>query len=113
MKHDMRLLARPFELMRSGAKTVEIRLNDEKRRKIQVGDTITFRKLPEEEESIVAAVEALYRCSTFEELFKSLPFEAFGCAGHSMDRMLSATYEIYTPERESKYGALGIKIKLL
>jgi ASC-1-like (ASCH) protein len=109
----MRLLPKPYESICSGAKTVEIRLNDEKRRKIQVGDTITFRKLPEEEESIVTEVEALYRCSTFEELYKSLPFEAFGCAGYSMERMLSATYEIYTQERERKYGALGIKIKLL
>ena len=58
MKHEMRLLPKPFELICSGVKTVEIRLNDEKRKKIQVGDTITFRKLPEEEESIVTEVDA-------------------------------------------------------
>ena len=108
----MRLLLKPFGLIRSGAKTIEIRLYDEKRRKIQVGDTITFRKLPEEEESITTEVEALYRCGTFEELYKSLSFEAFGCAGYSMEKMLSGTYEIYTPEQERKYGVLGIKIKL-
>jgi ASC-1-like (ASCH) protein len=112
MKHEMRLLPKPFESIRSGTKTVEIRLYDEKRRRIEVGDTITFRRLPEEDESITAEVEALYRCGTFEELYKSLTFEAFGCAGYSMERMLSGTYEIYTPEQERKYGVLGIKIKL-
>lgn len=39
------------------------------------------------------------------------PFEAFGCAGYSMDRMLAGTYAIYTREQESEYGVLEIGIK--
>jgi len=111
MNHEMRLLPKPFDSIRSGAKTVEIRLNDEKRRKIEIGDIITFRKLPEEDESLRVEVEALYRRKTFEELYESLPFKAFGCEGYSMERMLEETYAIYTHEQEKRYGVLGIGIK--
>ena len=38
MEHTMNLNAHPFEMMRSGKKTIELRLYDEKRRKISVGD---------------------------------------------------------------------------
>ncbi|HEX2947878.1 MAG TPA: ASCH domain-containing protein [Clostridia bacterium] len=111
MEHEMRLLPGPFELIRSGSKTVEIRLYDEKRRKIGIGDIITFRKLPEEKELLRVEVEELYPRKTFEELYGSLPFEAFGCAGYSMERLLEGTYSIYTPDQEKSYGVLGIRIK--
>lgn len=111
MNHEMRLLPGPFELIRSGAKTVEIRLNDEKRRKIGVGDIITFHKLPEEKELLRVEVEELYPRKTFKELYGSLPFEAFGCEGYSMERLLEETFAIYTHEQEKRYGVLGIGIK--
>ena len=37
MNHEMRLLPKPFESILSGTKTVEIRLNDEKRRRSKSG----------------------------------------------------------------------------
>ena len=42
MKHNMRLNHDPFVLIEKGSKTIELRLNDEKRSKIKVGDTIVF-----------------------------------------------------------------------
>ena len=40
--HEMRLHNEPFVLIKNGTKTIELRLNDEKRRQIKVGDTVTF-----------------------------------------------------------------------
>lgn len=37
MIHNMRLNPSPFEAIRSGKKTIEIRLNDEKRKQVKVG----------------------------------------------------------------------------
>lgn len=37
MKHRMNLHKAPFEMIRSGAKTIELRLYDEKRKKIKAG----------------------------------------------------------------------------
>ena len=43
MKHYINLNPEPFEMIRSGKKTIELRLNDEKRKTISVGDTIVLR----------------------------------------------------------------------
>ena len=42
--HHMKLHASPFEKIKSGEKTIELRLFDEKRRQIKVGDTIRHRR---------------------------------------------------------------------
>ena len=40
--HEMRLNNGPFELIKNGTKTIEIRLNDEKRSLIKEGDIIAY-----------------------------------------------------------------------
>ena len=40
--HNMKLNPYPFEMIKSGQKTIELRLLDEKRQLIKVGDTIVF-----------------------------------------------------------------------
>ena len=45
MEHSMKLNVEPFEAIRNHKKTVEIRLNDEKRQKVKIGDTIVFTNI--------------------------------------------------------------------
>ena len=45
-----------FDSIKSGNKIYEIRLNDEKREKIQIGDKILFRKLPDLFDGVVVRV---------------------------------------------------------
>lgn len=40
--HQMRLHPEPFEKIKNGTKIIEMRLNDEKRQKVQIGDKIEF-----------------------------------------------------------------------
>ena len=40
MKHEMRLHDDPFNKIKQGTKKIEIRLNDEKRKSINIGYTI-------------------------------------------------------------------------
>ena len=49
----MKLQESPFERIKSGTKTVEFRLYDEKRSKINIGDQIEFSKLLLMQESIL------------------------------------------------------------
>jgi ASC-1-like (ASCH) protein len=112
MEHKMRLLPEPFEEMRSGRKVIEIRLNDEKRQKVKVGDTIVFHKLPEGREKLSVRVIELLPYKDFQSLYQDIPFCQFGCSGKTMEWMLENTYKIYTREQEEKYGALGIRIEL-
>jgi len=111
MKHVMTLYPEYYDSVCSGRKKVEVRLYDEKRRAIRVGDIIRFVCLPELEKSVEVQVEELYIHKTFEDLYQTVPFSDFDCEGWSMREMIDGTYEIYTPEQEALWGALGIRIK--
>lgn len=43
MEHIMNLNKQPFDMIKKGRKNIELRLFDEKRRKIQIGDYIVFK----------------------------------------------------------------------
>lgn len=45
IEHSMRLYEEPFRLVSNSTKTVEVRLNDEKRQAVQIGDFIEFTNL--------------------------------------------------------------------
>lgn len=107
----MGLYGEYFHAIKEGRKTVEVRLNDEKRRKIKVGDTIEFIKVPEQDETMQVQVIELRIYDTFKEMYEDIPFTDFDCQGWTMEEMLKGTYEIYSPELEKKWGVLAITIK--
>lgn len=107
----MGLYGEYFVAIKEGTKKVEVRLNDEKRRKIKVGDTIKFIKVPEQNESLKVQVTELRRYDTFKGMYEDIPFVDFGCEGWTMEEMIDGTYEIYTREQENEWGALAITIQ--
>lgn len=111
MVHQMGLYGENFNSIIEGKKKVEVRLYDEKRRKIKVGDTIEFIKVPDQDETLKVEVTELRSFETFQLMYESIPFEMFGCEGWSMKEMVEGTYEIYTFEQEKQWGALAIYIK--
>lgn len=113
MNHEMRLYNQPFTSMKKGKKKVEVRLFDEKRRKLSIGDTITFTKTPANDESITVEVTGLTVYPTFREMYESIPASDFDASGDSIDEMVENTYKIYTPEKEKEWGTVAIRIKLL
>ncbi len=110
MLHNMKLWREPFESIKSGRKTIELRLCDEKRRKIRVGDFIRF-DLVGGEESLTAEVVALYPFASFEELYKVLPLEKCGYEDVSKAKWQDME-EYYSKEEREKYGVLGIEVRV-
>jgi ASC-1-like (ASCH) protein len=110
MRHEMHLHPHPFEQIKEGTKTIEIRLNDEKRRQIKAGDKIEFTSRSEPEEKIMTKVVEILHFPTFSELFDTYPPEAFGATSKEE---LMGVYKYYTTEEEKQYGVVGIKIKYL
>ena len=100
--HSMKLQRRPFEAIRLEQKTIEMRLYDEKRRQIAVGDSITFRCDGEE---LTVRVIALHRFPDFAALYAALPHSKLG----STDPKDMERY--YSREEQREYGVLGIEIK--
>lgn len=104
MEHRMKLDRRPFSQIKSGEKTLELRLNDEKRRLVRVGDTITFTEAGTSE-TLTVRVTALHPYASFADLFAALGRSA--CGGPvDMDAY-------YSPEDQKTWGVLGIGIALI
>lgn len=108
----MKLNERYFEYIKNGTKRVEIRLNDEKRRKIKIGDEIIFLKEPELVDEISTKVVRLLIKKNFKELLKTLEVSQYFNENQSEDKFLEDLYKFYTKEQEEKYGVLGIEIEL-
>ena len=70
MQHEMKLQPEYFNFILNGTKRIEIRLNDEKRQLIKLGDTIKFMKEPELNESFNTKVVGLLKYNSFEDMFK-------------------------------------------
>ncbi len=99
-------------MIKSGKKTIELRLNDEKRRTIMVGDSIIFTNTENRDMKIAATVIALHKFESFAELYKHLPLLKCGYTENDIDTARPEDMDIYySPEKQREYGALGIEIK--
>ncbi len=114
MEHDMKLRPSPFSMIRSGKKTIELRLYDEKRQMISVGDVIRFVNTKDETDALVTEVKALHIFKSFDELYQNLPLLKCGYTEEDVDSALPGDMEkYYSKEEQSKYGVVGIEIELL
>ena len=111
--HEMRLDPAPFGMMKRGEKTIELRLYDEKRAAIQVGDLIRFT-CTDGGETLTVRVTALYRFYSFDELYKALPLDKCGYAPDELDGASARDMDAYYPrEEQAKYGVVGICVGLV
>jgi ASC-1-like (ASCH) protein len=104
----MKLQPHPFDKIKKGSKTIEVRLFDEKRREIKLGDTIEFRREPEQTEIVQAKVIGLLNYKTFSDLANDFP----NIDGDGKEALLERIYTFYTKEQEEKYSVLGIKVRI-
>ena len=111
--HFMNLDSEPFRMMKNGQKTIELRLNDDKRKNLQIGDKIVFENRCSGE-TLCVEVKALHLFSSFEELYQNLSL--LKC-GYSDENVLSASHEdmkqYYSTEDEEKFGVVGIEFVLI
>ena len=111
--HEMKLRPGPFAKIKSGAKTIELRLYDEKRQKIRVGDVIEFT-CTEGGEMIRATVKSLHLFDSFVELYDTLPLLQCGYTAEDVDRAHPSDMEAYySSEEQEKYGVVGIELFLI
>lgn len=109
MVHVMNLQSVPFELIAKRKKTIELRLNDEKRKRISVGDTILFINSENTQILINVTVISLVFSMNFQELFKIITLEECGCLDTGSYPNMS---EYYTIEQQENYGVVGIRFEI-
>lgn len=114
MRHPMQLRSQPFRMIRCGQKTIELRLYDEKRQQIKVGDEIEFCCSQGREKPFAVRVVALHRFDDFAQLYASLPL--LKC-GYTEDTVKHASPDdmdaYYSKEKQAQYGVVGIEVERL
>ena len=110
MEHDMKLHPAPFTAIRTGTKTIEMRLCDEKRSLFCVGDLIIFTNTATNEK-LYCTITALYRYRNFEELYKTHDKLSLGYAKNELAAP-SDMHAYYSSEQIEKYGVLAIELQI-
>ena len=115
MLHQLHLNLLPFEKIQAGTKTIEMRLWDDKRQLMTVGDQIIFYKRPDQTESIACIITALHRFPNFTAMCHTLPLDKLGYDGEKLANWLAhhdhGMSAYYSAEEELRYGVVGIEIE--
>lgn len=111
MEHVMKLQSEPFAKIKSGAKDIEMRLYDEKRRKISVGDVVVFCHT-ETGEKLTCSVKAMHRYPDFAALYATFDKRRIGY--DEWETADPKDMEAYYPIEEiARYGVVGIEIEVI
>jgi len=108
--HQLKLATEPFNAIISGNKTIESRLYDTKRQKIQIGDRIIFTNRDNSEQTVTTEVVGLLRYATFCDLFSHNNPRKFG--GDNVEWLENQISEFYSIEDQKIYGVIGIEFKV-
>ena len=109
MKHEMKLNNGPYMNIKNGTKTIELRLNDEKRQLLKIKDIIEFTNR-QTLEKILVEIEELHKYPSFEELYKHFDKISMGYNENESANPKDME-EYYSKEEQDKYGVVGIQIK--
>lgn len=109
--HEMNLQPKYFDFIKDGTKRIELRLYDEKRSQIQLGDIIEFSKSTDDK--LKTEVIGLLRYNSFKDLFEDFDISILADVSITKDELLSVLSEFYTPEKQAQYGVIGIRLKML
>lgn len=109
--HIMKLQEKYFNYIKNGSKRYEIRLNDEKRRKIKIGDLIEFQKEPLLEDKIIYEVEDLLYFNDFLELTSKLDIKDLASSDDTINDLLNSLNTFYSTDDQEKNGVVAIKLK--
>ena len=91
----MKLNDAPFNMIEQGIKTIELRLWDEKRRLISVGDKIAFIHSKNCTRVLNSRVIALHIFASFEELYAKLPLLKCGYTKEDVGTAAPSDMDIY------------------
>ena len=105
----MNLVDLPFNQIKEGSKVIEVRLNDEKRQNLKVGDKIVFTNTKTKEQ-IEKQIISLTKYDSFKQLFNCYDSILLGARGYNEEEYEQCMYKFYSKEQELKYGVLAIEL---
>ena len=109
----MKIQPEYFEKIKNKQKIYEVRLLDDKRKQIKVGDSIVLKKEPELLEGIVIKVTEVRYFNTFLEMATSLSIKDLGFEGGTVEEVNNTYHKIYSPADEERLGVVAFKFELV
>lgn len=100
-----------FEIVKNETKIVEARVKDEKRRKLKIGDKITFLKRPDDIQKIDAMIKDLKYYKNFNDLVKDYNIEQLYKKEYTKEKFLDLLKRFYSEDEINKYGVVAIKFQ--
>ena len=100
-----------FSYIKGGTKRIELRLFDEKRRRIDLGDRIEFSE--SNDKSIQVRVVGLLRYDSFVDLCKDFDIAILADKAITKDDLIATLDEFYSPEQQVQFGVIGIRFELV
>lgn len=107
MNHEMHLDKVYYDRIMNNEKKIEYRVNDEKRRKMKVGDTITFYLRPENIEFIKARIIDLKYYNNLFDMYSD-SFNIYMCKYYKTPQAAVDDTVYYSDEETNKYGCVAI-----
>ena len=111
MTYKMNLKLKPFEAILNKTKTIEMRLYDEKRQQLKIGDYIEFN-CKDSNKTIKAKIKSLFICSNFDRLYELFPKTKLGYSENETACPCDML-NFYPQEEMDKFGVVGIEIEVI
>ena len=112
-EYKMKLLPEYFNYIKNGTKRIELRLNDEKRKDLEIGDVIVFEEQIDIPRFLKTKVVDIYHRTNFEELVNEFDIEQLADKSISKEELINVLKKIYPKETQAQYGVVGIKIEIV
>lgn len=108
---QMNLQNKPFEKIADGSKTVEMRLDDERRKGIAAGCFIIFTN-ESDGRKLAARVKSVCRYNSFGQLYAATDLTKCGYTSEeAKTASASDMLKYYSEEKQKRYSALAIEIE--
>jgi ASC-1-like (ASCH) protein len=108
-EHSLSIRKPYFDLIASGAKTIEVRVGYPKIRKMTAGDTL---KITCGDETLTTRITAVNEYESFKAMLDAEDPAAIGGPDMTHDQLVAAIRDIYPPEKEA-LGAFALHITRL
>ncbi|MEU5158860.1 ASCH domain-containing protein [Streptomyces sp. NPDC020875] len=108
-EHSLSIRKPYFDLIASGAKTIEVRVGYPKIRKMAAGDTLTIACA---DEKLTTRITAIRKYGSFAAMLDAEDPAAIGGPDMAHDQLVAAIRDIYPPEKEA-LGAFALHLTLV
>ena len=112
MKRYLDLNDRAFDAIQNKTKRVEIRLLDEKRSKLKIGDMITFTNYDDSSKSFDTEITNLLVFNDINEVLNNYDISLLLSKSTKKDDLINIFNSIYSIEERNKYKIICIEFKI-